>query len=490
MNRHLEGNGRTFTLDPDDVEALEPHPTALLVPEMGDEEFEHLKSSIRQWGLLEPIVLLEDKVLDGRHRLRACLEVGAVAAFVEWDEPPDVPPILWVLATNAHRRHLTPSQRAILAVTVRDRLVAEDSRVPWSVPGCTPHTPHSTPLQGGTGEPTASTASHKSEAARQVASALAVSPTSLERAEHVVTWGDPALIDAVQEDRVSLYAAEAVAELPEEDQRELLRRVEPRLLRQEARRLQDERKAEQRRRREERAASQAAAAAAAAPTFEGIEIVCGTAADLVRDLEGVRLVHADPPWTYSNHGNGSAESHYDTMVIDDILDDLEAAWSACADDAVLVLWATWPILGELFHELGERLSWPWGPPVSGGAWAKTGRLGVGHWWRGQSEPVLLFTKGRPAVTATIGNAHISPRADHSEKPEEWLRHMLAAWCPPGGLVADLYAGRAPMARACLLEGRRYVGRELDPVRHAEALALLEGARVAHDLAGDAVREAT
>jgi hypothetical protein len=32
-----------------------------------------------------------------------------------------------------------------------------------------------------------------------------------------------------------------------------------------------------------------------------------------------------------------------------------------------------------------------------------------------------------------------------------------------------------MARACALEGRRYVGAEIDPERHAKALGLLANA---------------
>jgi hypothetical protein len=43
-------------------------------------------------------------------------------------------------------------------------------------------------------------------------------------------------------------------------------------------------------------------------------------------------------------------------------------------------------------------------------------------------------------------------------------------------VVDLYAGLAPSARACLIEGRRYLGAEIDPARHAEALARLAQVR--------------
>ena len=53
-----------------------------------------------------------------------------------------------------------------------------------------------------------------------------------------------------------------------------------------------------------------------------------------------------------------------------------------------------------------------------------------------------------------------------------MREWLRAWTDPGDLVVDVFAGLAPLARACLAEGRRYVGAEIDPVRHASALGRL------------------
>jgi hypothetical protein len=39
-------------------------------------------------------------------------------------------------------------------------------------------------------------------------------------------------------------------------------------------------------------------------------------------------------------------------------------------------------------------------------------------------------------------------------------------------VLDLYAGMAPLARACLGTGRRYLGAEIDLERHKQALGRL------------------
>jgi ParB family chromosome partitioning protein len=57
------------------VSRLEPHPLAELIPEASPEEFKTLKQSIKTNGIREPIWLFENKILDGRHRVRAGLEV-------------------------------------------------------------------------------------------------------------------------------------------------------------------------------------------------------------------------------------------------------------------------------------------------------------------------------------------------------------------------------------------------------------------------------
>jgi hypothetical protein len=89
---------------------LKFHPLADLVPSMRDSEYEDLKADIKANGLLMPIVLFEGKVLDGRHRLRACRAVDVEPRFTEgtdWIGDPAG----FVLSANLHRRHLTAEQK-------------------------------------------------------------------------------------------------------------------------------------------------------------------------------------------------------------------------------------------------------------------------------------------------------------------------------------------------------------------------------------------
>lgn len=89
------------------------HPLAALIPEMAADQFAELRDDIAQHGLNMPIVLHEDMVLDGRHRLRACDETGVEPRFEEFGGSS---PVEFVLSMNVKRRHLTVSQRAAIAM--------------------------------------------------------------------------------------------------------------------------------------------------------------------------------------------------------------------------------------------------------------------------------------------------------------------------------------------------------------------------------------
>ena len=89
------------------------HPICLLFPPLNREELEELAEDIRIKGLLHPIILFEGKILDGRNRYLACSMVGVKPRFVQWDGTGS--PLQWIISENLVRRHLTSSQRAVIA---------------------------------------------------------------------------------------------------------------------------------------------------------------------------------------------------------------------------------------------------------------------------------------------------------------------------------------------------------------------------------------
>ena len=93
---------------------LEAHELASVFPAMSEAEFAAFKEDIREHGQHEPIILYEGKILDGIHRYRACQELGREPRLVRFEGNPRAAAQL-VLGRNFHRRHLTASQRAIVA---------------------------------------------------------------------------------------------------------------------------------------------------------------------------------------------------------------------------------------------------------------------------------------------------------------------------------------------------------------------------------------
>lgn len=106
------------------------HEHSSVFPAMTAEEFDALADDIAANGLLEPIVLLDGLVLDGRHRDRACAERGVQPRYADWDPACGITPLEWVVSRNLHRRQLTHGQRAALALELKDQLgIAARSRM-------------------------------------------------------------------------------------------------------------------------------------------------------------------------------------------------------------------------------------------------------------------------------------------------------------------------------------------------------------------------
>lgn len=91
---------------------MEYHEIANIFPMMTNAEYEHLKADIVLNGQLDPVVLYEGKILDGRNRWKACTELGLV---INYDQYQGDNPLSYVISKNLHRRHLNETQRAVVA---------------------------------------------------------------------------------------------------------------------------------------------------------------------------------------------------------------------------------------------------------------------------------------------------------------------------------------------------------------------------------------
>lgn len=96
---------------------LDTHPAADAFPLLEGPDHVALVDDIRAHGQREPIITeaTTGLIVDGRNRARACFELGLdpVAVPMDFEDVTEV--VGFVLSRNLHRRHLTTSQRAIVA---------------------------------------------------------------------------------------------------------------------------------------------------------------------------------------------------------------------------------------------------------------------------------------------------------------------------------------------------------------------------------------
>ncbi len=159
---------------------IQPHPIADMFPRMQGKDFADLVTSIKEYGLEEPIVTFEEKILDGRNRYAACTEAEVAPEFDEYE---GTDPLGFVLRKNLHRRQLQTSQRALIAARMANLPQGGDHK---------------------SGDFKTSIDGLKIDDAAEI---LNVSPKTIERAKTVLASGDDKLIEAVESGEVSVSAA-------------------------------------------------------------------------------------------------------------------------------------------------------------------------------------------------------------------------------------------------------------------------------------------
>jgi len=137
-----------------------------------------------------------------------------------------------------------------------------------------------------------------------------------------------------------------------------------------------------------------------------------------------QVIYADPPWRYdfSKSDNRKIEKHYPTMTIQEICD----MKIPIDDNAVLYLWATSPKLEGALKVMNS-----WGFQYKSHAiWDKE-KIGIGYWFRGQHELLMVGVKGKfspPQASLRISSVIREKRGVHSKKPDK-IRDYIAKWYP-------------------------------------------------------------
>lgn len=179
------------------------HPAANIFP-LEDESLESLAEDIKSQGQQCPIELIDEKIVDGRRRYMACRMAGVEPEFVTV-KPAD--PVAYVLSLNLHRRHLSTSQRAMVAARARefyDKAAKERQKSHGNTaPGKGKTLPENLPELNA-------------DARDAAGKAVGVSGKSVDYASRILRAGTPALIKAVESDKISVSTgARAASESPE-----------------------------------------------------------------------------------------------------------------------------------------------------------------------------------------------------------------------------------------------------------------------------------
>lgn len=129
--------------------------------------------------------------------------------------------------------------------------------------------------------------------------------------------------------------------------------------------------------------------------------------------EGIfNVIYADPPWRYNVKLRGHPEEYYPTMATEEICN----LKFPIADDAVLFLWATNPMLEDALKVMDA-----WGFKYKTNmVWVKS-KFGTGFYFRGQHELLLVGVRGNihpPEESARPPSVLYADTTRHSEKPEE------------------------------------------------------------------------
>ncbi len=148
---------------------------------------------------------------------------------------------------------------------------------------------------------------------------------------------------------------------------------------------------------------------------------------------GYDVIYADPPWRYdySKSKSRQIENQYQTLELADI----QALSVPAAENSVLYCWATAPKLREALSVVQA-----WGFEYKTCmAWDKE-LLGMGYWFRGQHELLLVGTRGHfspPPQALRVSSVLRHRREGHSKKPDivaEWIE----AWFPDSSKL-ELFA---------------------------------------------------
>jgi len=359
------------------------HPLCKILPSMSEEEYAALKDDIKEHGLLEPIWLAKDgKLIDGRHRVKACQELKISIGkdlIQETDLETEEDIVNTVLSLNLKRRHLDESQRAMIGAELATQLPGKPKKV--IAQNC------------GIKQP-------------QIAAQLNVSTRSIQSARQVIKQGTEELKRAVRAGSIPVSGAAALSAVSPAQQRKVVVQIE-----------QGEVKTAKDALRQMKLKEQIKA-------IEKTKPPRGTYQVLV----------VDPAWKYEKNREHDDTQRGRTDYPPMTETQIASLGIPAAEDCILWLWVT---NAHLVTGEASRVLQAWGfEPKTMLTWVKN-KMGTGDWLRGKTEHAILAVRGKPKMKPPIPpTVFEAPVGKPSEKPDAFYQ-LVEKHCP--GKKCEMFA---------------------------------------------------
>jgi N6-adenosine-specific RNA methylase IME4 len=333
------------------------HELSTLFPLLETDKLNELADDIKSNGLQQPVVIYNNQILDGRNRFQACKIAGVTPSFTEYTGSNA---ISYVMSVNFHRRHLTATQKATVAVKLLPELEKQAKLRMQAELKQNKH--RSDKIIGADNVLTGS----RGESVVHASKIANVSKTYIQQASKIQEE-NPDLFKEMESGKKTIKEAHNEIKKVEHAKRVQIAKENP---------------------------------------------VC-------QNKGPFNLILADPPWRYdfSETTSRDIENQYPTATLEEI----KSHSPNSSDNAILFLWATAPKLIEAIEIMKS-----WGFTYKTCAvWDKE-VIGMGYWFRGQHELLLVGTKGNPGSpidSERVSSVFREKRTKHSKKPEcvyEWI----------------------------------------------------------------------
>jgi hypothetical protein len=427
---------------PENQSQYEIHPAADAFPLLDHQRLQELAADIKERGQVEPISLLEGKVIDGRNRLKACQLLGITPKTRNVDGNP------WALAwsLNGQRRDLLAGQRHAIWKTCNagsDQWEAQRAKVqedankaraekakeqiakqPRDESGKVK--PSGTTLSGPTRKPETAKPEEKQPnrgKAEAEAAAAGVDRGTVEK-NNWLEKHRPDLYAKVAAGELSTSAAHTKAKNDEKAQRK-----------------------EEKRKIAERAQSEVASASV---RCEIIHADCAKFAEIL-EANSFDWVITDPPYP-------KEFLHcYDTLA--------DLAEYALKPGGSLICMIGQSYLPQIIAALSQRLSYQWTLAylTPGGQAVQQHQRKVNAAWK----PVLWFVKGQ-YQGKWIGDVTKSSTNDNDKGLHHWgqsvsgMADLVSRFVSPGDSILDPFLGAGTTGHVAVAAECHFTGIEIDP----------------------------